>query len=97
MKILAIESEAEGTSKKDFEPFLEDEAMAVWNLSQQGFIREIYFDDKRRAVLILECRDLKDAEELLSNLPLVKEKLISFQLTQLKPYTGYSRLFNKEA
>ncbi|MEJ2506700.1 MAG: hypothetical protein P8Y81_10625 [Ignavibacteriaceae bacterium] len=94
MKILAIEKETSGKTGKDFEPHLKNEAKEVWNLYQENFIREIYFDkEKHTAVLILECENEKEAELRLNNLPLVKEKLIQFELISLVPYDGFSRLF----
>ena len=94
MKILAIEKEVTGKTGKDFEPHIKAEAMEVWNLYQEDFIREIYFDkEKHTAMLILECDNEEEAELKLKNLPLVKEKLIQFELISLIPYDGFSRLF----
>lgn len=95
MKILAIEQEKPGLTAADFEPFLKQEAARAWELHQAGIIRELYFhQDKSSAVLILECRDARKANELLNTLPLVKEKLISFDIIPLLPYPGFSRLFD---
>ena len=94
MKILAIEKEIEGKRKEEFLSHLNSEALEVWRLYQGDIVREIYFDnDNRRAILILECKDPEEALERLSELPLVKEKLIEFEVIPLSPYPGYSRLF----
>ena len=94
MKMIAIEKEVEGKKAKDFEPFLEDEAKKVWELHQRNDIREIYFrGDQKAAVLILECESVEKAEEILSQLPLVREKLIYFEIIPLVPYPGFERLF----
>ncbi len=96
MRIIAIEKEAPGLTARDFVPYLRDEARSGWELYKKGIIREMYFrDDKPEAVLILECNDLKSAEEHLATLPLVEKGLISFELIPLKPYHGYERLFYK--
>ncbi len=96
MKFIAIEKELCGTSSSDFVPHLKEEAKAVYELQQSGDLREIYFrEDRNEAVLILECPDLQTAREILENLPLVKNKLIDFELIPLKPYPGLSRLFTK--
>ncbi len=47
----------------------------------------------RRAVLELECANEKEAEQILSGLPLVREKRIRFRLIPLTPYDGFERLF----
>lgn len=97
MKIIAIEKETDGLSTRDFVPYLRDEARQGWELYKEGVIREMYFrEDKPEAVLILECKDLDEAREKLSTLPLVRQGLISFELIPLKPYHGYERLFEKE-
>jgi hypothetical protein len=94
MKILAIENEYEGKSSDDFKPYLKDEAKVVWELYMKNFIREIYFrNDKTSAVLILECESAEEAEKTLTELPLVKEKLIYFEIIPLVAYPGFERLF----
>ena len=94
MKILAIEKENEGVQNRQFEPYLKDEAKKVWELVQSGFIREIYFTKNDNcAVIILECSDENEANNILSSLPLVREKLISFDIKPLIPYNGFARLF----
>ena len=94
LKIIAIEKEVDETSKKQFTPYLEAEAQKIWELNQSGLIREIYFTkNSHNAVLILECTDETEADNILNTLPLVKEKLITFNLFPLVPYNGYSRLF----
>jgi hypothetical protein len=98
MKILAIEKEVSGVSKEDFEPMLKAEASTVWELHQAGVFRELYFHrDKHVAILMLECAALEEARTVLATLPLVKAGLITFDLMPLVPYSGFSRLFEKEA
>jgi len=94
VKILAIEREYEGKTAKDFQPHLEAEARRVWELYIKGLIREIYFRaDQKSAVLILECKNIEEAEEKLATLPLVREDLIYFDFIPLAPYPGFERLF----
>ena len=96
MKILAIEKESENTKSQDFKPFLKAEAKRVWELYQQNIIREMYFrQDISRAVLILECENVEEAQKVLKTLPLVRENLIYFELIPLVPYPGFSRLFSE--
>ena len=94
MKILAIEKEYTGKKVEDFQPHLKAEARQVWKLYKRGVIREIYFRaDQKSAIIILECKNIEDAEENLSTLPLVREGLIYFEFIPLVPYPGYERLF----
>ncbi|MCP4140721.1 MAG: superoxide dismutase [Chloroflexi bacterium] len=97
MKILAIEKEMPGASDDEFEPHLKAEAARAWALYQAGVIRELYFrQDQSTAILILECADIEEAREVLSTLPLVRERLITFEIIPLKSYPGFSRLFSEE-
>ena len=94
MKILALEKKVPGKTTDAFAPFLKDEARRVWELHQSGVIREMYLRaDVTEAVLVLECADVKEATRILDSLPLVKNKLITFDIIPLRPYPGFSRLF----
>lgn len=94
MKFIALEIEKANATATDFEPHLKNEARHVWELQQQGVIREIYFRaDQHTAVLILECESLPQVQELLSSFPLVQQELIHFDIIPLIPYSGFSRLF----
>lgn len=93
MKILAIEKELKPIPKDKAESILKQEAFKVWELKEKDLIREIYFNEKHCAVLILECSNWQMAEDILKELPLVREKYIEFEIMELKPYTGFGRLF----
>lgn len=94
MKILAIERECLGVSAEQFQPHLKLEAARLWELYQNGQVREAYFHaDQHTAVLVLECLSAEEAGEILQALPLVEAGLITFELLPLIPYNGYARLF----
>jgi len=96
LKILVIEKEVNGVTKEKFIPYLKIEAQKVWELYQNGFVREIYFTkNSHNAVLVLECTDEDEAISILNTLPLVKEKLIAFDIFPLEPYDGFARLFKE--
>jgi hypothetical protein len=42
---------------------------------------------------VLECASLDEAQEILDTLPLVRDRLIEFELIPLVPYPGFERLF----
>ena len=95
MKILALEKEIPGVAADQFPPHLQAEARRVWELYKPGIIREMYFrQEKTDAVLILECANAAEAWEALNSLPLVREKLIDFEIIPLVPYPGFERLFS---
>jgi hypothetical protein len=95
MKILAIEKEVKGVKEKDFtKEILKKEAKRAWKLCQSGTIREMYFTEENNlAVLILETVSKKEAAKFLNTLPLVKNRLIAFNIFPLLPYNGFERLF----
>ena len=94
MKFLALEVESPNLVSSDFEPYLRGEAKHVWELQQQGIIREAYFRaDRHTAVLVLECDDLAQARDITASFPLVRQGLIHFEIIPLVPYSGLARLF----
>jgi muconolactone delta-isomerase len=98
LKILAIEHDPPAVTDDQFtEDLLIAEAQRAWELQQAGLIRELYFRaDRSEAVLILECADVDEARSVLDTLPLVREKLIGFELIPLMAYPGFARLFAEE-
>ena len=93
MKILAIEKEMPGTTSENFAPHLKDEAIHVYDLYKCGIIREIYFrKNESSAVLMMECKDEIEAKNYLNEFPLVKNKLINFDIIPLIPYPGFDRI-----
>ena len=98
MKILAMEKEIPRVPAEKFTPRLKKaEAAKVWEFYQAGVFRELYFrQDRSDAILVLECADVAEANQVFNTLPLVKEGLITFDIIPLIPYPGFSRLFAKE-
>jgi hypothetical protein len=95
MKILAISNDKEDIDWTKESDTLEKEALQVYQLYLDGYLREIYFNEDYNAILILECENIAKAYDLLNSLPLVTKGLIGFQAMSLQPYTGYDRIFNK--
>jgi muconolactone delta-isomerase len=97
MRILAIEQAGPAASRGDLKRFLPEEARRVWELQQSDQLREIWFTAAdRRAVLLLECASVEEADALLATLPLVRERFITFELHALQAYDGFARLFRAE-
>jgi hypothetical protein len=43
--------------------------------------------------IIPECANITEARKVLQSFPLAKNKLIEFDVIELHPYSGFSRLF----
>lgn len=92
MKILAIEKPVDGIDWGSIPEILKQEAAHVFKLQKQNMLREIYFNQHKCAVLILECKDVTEASSILNEFPLVKKNCIRFEIHELLPYTGFDRL-----
>lgn len=94
MKILALERELPGATPEQFGQHRHAEAARVWELHQEGTIRELYFRaDRHDAVLVLECESIEHAEQVLTTLPFVSHGLTKFDLIPLIAYSGFAHLF----
>jgi hypothetical protein len=94
MKFLAIEKEIRPIDPETECLILRDEAKTLYDLYRDRHVREYYFNQDHEAVLILECGSTDECNTLLQSLPLVKQKVIRFELMELRPYTGFERLFD---
>lgn len=92
MKILAIEKEIGNVTLEHLDALLREEAQHVYQLYLSDSLREIYFTENKNAILVLEADNKEVANTLLSSLPLVAAGKISFELMELRPYTGYQRI-----
>ena len=98
MKILAIEKEVPGVDWANVSnELMAQEASDVYSLYLAGQLREHYFTEDNCAVLVLECDSKAQAQVLLNKLPLVQKNLITFEMMELHPYTGYNRIINTTA
>jgi hypothetical protein len=93
MKILAISKETGPIDWNSHNALLQEEAMTLHTLYLKNQVREFYFTDQGDAVLILEGSDISVSQKVVQKLPLVKQGLIRFEFMELKPYSGFSRLF----
>ncbi len=92
MKVIAIEKELANPMEGNLEELYKEEALHVYDLYQNNVLREIYFDQNTCAVVVLECDSLVVAQSIVSEFPLVKAGLITFEMHALNPYPGYGRL-----
>jgi muconolactone delta-isomerase len=98
MKILAIERAVNDAAPETVRRYLREEAAKAWELYQSGVVRELYVRaDALATVLVLECANVAEAEQVLAQFPLVQAGLIAFELIPLTAYPGFARLFGAVA
>jgi muconolactone delta-isomerase len=96
MRIIAISRDSKNANWDDAGPILVQEAAHVWQLLQQGTIRDIWFrKPENDAVIILECASVAEAKKVLDGFPLVAAGLIRFSASELAAYDGFQRLFRR--
>jgi uncharacterized protein (UPF0216 family) len=92
MRIIALEKSVPGKSRKNAQQYLQEEATRLWEMVQDGTIKEVHFrQDRDELVLFIECLSEDEAKKILDKLPLVEKGYIAFELIALRPYPGYSR------
>lgn len=96
MKLLAIEKETATVNWNEENDVLISESYQVYHLFQEGIIRDIFFTENQDAVIILECASKVEALKVLASLPLVKAGMISFEVMELHPYTGFDRIIIRQ-
>jgi muconolactone delta-isomerase len=95
MQILALSRRLPGTTPEQLAALAADEARVAHELLVQGLVRSIHMCPERPgSMVVLECADLDAARAALQRLPMVRDGLITFDLSRMLPYTGYEALFH---
>ncbi len=92
MPFLAIEKELKNIPEFQRDSILKEEAKTVLSLCSEGTIKEIYFNEHHLAVIFFDVAVIDQVNIAIASLPLVQEGFITFDVMELKPYTGFSRL-----
>jgi hypothetical protein len=95
MQILALSRRLPGTTPERLATLAADEARVAHALVAEGVVRSIHMCPERPgSMLVMECADLEAAHAALGRLPMVRDGLITFELTRMLPYTGFEVLFH---
>ncbi|OHD78593.1 MAG: hypothetical protein A3J97_11575 [Spirochaetes bacterium RIFOXYC1_FULL_54_7] len=94
MQYLVITKDNGEVNWSNHSELLRSEAEHVLSLFCKGVVRNIWFTEKKDAVLILECDCIEDVGFIMSKLPLVSHDLITYDITCLLPYTGFERIMD---
>ncbi len=95
MKVLVLPKPMEGIPREQLLQRAGEEIRAVWDLYEQGIVREFYtrVNEPGRVVLILESASVEAAQEALATLPFAQLHLLDFDVIPLAPFVGLTRLF----
>ena len=95
MKVLAIGYPQSGVGWERIAPYVGEQAREVWERCESDQVREFYLraDHQPGVVLVLECDDVKEAEQLIAALPISEADLLNFEVIPLRPYVGFRELF----
>ncbi|MEI7726875.1 MAG: hypothetical protein WCK09_17325 [Bacteroidota bacterium] len=97
MKILAIEKNVRQIDPHKEKFALSEEAVTLYELYHEEIVREFYFTENHEAILVLEYSSVAACEEMLHELPLVKNGLTRFEVMEMRPYTGFERIFRQNS
>jgi hypothetical protein len=95
MKILVLPKPIPGVDREQLQPHTQAEIRAVWDLYEQGIVREFYTraNEPGRVVLMLEAPSVEAGRDALATLPFARMHLIDFDVIPLESFAGLSRLF----
>ncbi len=94
LRIIAIDRILPGVTMEQIGPLLGAEAEHAWELYKQGIFREVFFrQDHPGVVVMMECFDVAEAEQVMAELPLVKAGLIEFDYIPVGPFVVWENLF----
>jgi len=94
VKVLAIGHPRSGVRWEHIAPYVGEQARSVWERYEVDQVREFYLraDHRPGAVLVLECDDVREAEQLVAALPISEAELLNFEIIPLRPYIGFRQL-----
>ena len=97
MKFLALSRRAAGVGNEQVAAQGAAEALQAFRLMRAGVFEQMYFSPEwKGAVLVMQAASREEAEAALASLPMVRDRLIEFDLSRLDPYDHYQRLFKDE-
>lgn len=94
MKILVIFRVLENSDFKKIEKLLLEEERFAWKMYLKGTLREHYESDMPTpAISVVEMESIETAKSFFSELPLLKEGLISADYYPLRAFKNWEVLF----
>jgi len=96
MKVIASLTASGNASPTDFGPLEGPESNRVWELYEEGTLREIYLrTDAIGAVIVLEVADEAEAARAIRSLPMVEAGLFEIGYVPLAPWPEMTRMLEE--
>lgn len=97
MKILAIWRVKDDADISKIQKLLVEEERFAWRSYLNDVLREHYESDMPTpAISIIEAKSVDEAKETFSDLPLLREGLITAEYFPLRPFQNWESLFREE-
>lgn len=94
MKLLAVMRPRGGVDgQREIARYAESELSALWDLYRGGVVREMYSPGGPGAVLVLEADSVDTAQQVLGQLPLLANEIMTLELTELHAFAAFQMLF----
>jgi hypothetical protein len=95
-KIIAISRLEPETTLEKMQPLFGDESAHAWEQYKAGTFREVYLrtDDQPGVVVVMECSGVEEARSILSDFPMFKAGLLTFELIPVGPFALWETLFD---
>jgi hypothetical protein len=94
MKVLAIVTLKPEVPIEKVRAELKNELQSSWALYASGIVREAYATElPTRIIFVIEADNAASAQRHLLSLPLVAAGMFQMDLTELRPFTNWSTLF----
>ena len=86
MKFLVMSRRIPGATNEQVAAYGAAEALAAFGLMRDGVFEQLYFSpDWKGAVLVVQAATREQAQAALDSLPMVRERVIGFDLWELQP------------
>ncbi|MEY4767665.1 MAG: hypothetical protein RL637_304 [Pseudomonadota bacterium] len=86
-----------GVTAEQVAPYLKEQALAIWHNYQTGLFRQLFdrgnLSQKGGEVIMMMANDVADAKQIAEQLPLVKNKLVNYQLIPVRYFFPFGDLF----
>lgn len=96
-RFVVITHPALGITTGETLPYTKDQALAIWQNYETGIFGQMFDrpDVKGGSVIMMRADDMEDAQQIVNNLPLVKNNLVKYDIYPIGHFFPFGDLFAK--